>query len=245
MKATNHPSDKMTIKNNNGDLLLEIDAEGVQSIKFKDGNEITGKDISDAVEQVIEGGGGGSAYELLFKGVVTAGVEVNVPAFYPEAADIYLGGTLAELDYYYDSEEDIESYTAYTPAVEVMIYPSTEVEDTLVIMSPEVDIEVEIRVKPKGSTIMLEVLSQSDAYTVVEGINPFNYLPLLANYNLIAHIRRSGSTNWDYYGTVYGGYDAHTSTVYMKTLVDSLINITAWEFDFNNGTITATIGGEE
>lgn len=51
MKATNYPSDKMTIKNNNGDLLLEIDAEGVKSIKFKDGNEITGKDISDAVEK--------------------------------------------------------------------------------------------------------------------------------------------------------------------------------------------------
>jgi len=49
MKATNHPSDKMTIKNNNGDLLLEIDAEGVQSIKFKDGNEITGEDISSAI----------------------------------------------------------------------------------------------------------------------------------------------------------------------------------------------------
>lgn len=49
MKATNHPSDKMTIKNNNGDLLLEIDAEGVQEIKFKDGNEITGEDISSAI----------------------------------------------------------------------------------------------------------------------------------------------------------------------------------------------------
>ena len=49
MKATNHPSDKMIIKNNNGDLLLEIDAEGVQSIKFKDGNEITGEDISSAI----------------------------------------------------------------------------------------------------------------------------------------------------------------------------------------------------
>lgn len=49
MKATNHPSDKMTIKNNNGDLLLEIDAEGVQEIKFKDGSKYTGAEIDAAV----------------------------------------------------------------------------------------------------------------------------------------------------------------------------------------------------
>ena len=49
MKATNHPSDKMTIKNNNGDLLLEIDAEGVEEIKFKNGSKYTGAEIDAAV----------------------------------------------------------------------------------------------------------------------------------------------------------------------------------------------------
>ena len=49
MKATNHPSDKMTIKNNNGDLLLEIDAEGVEEIKFKNGSRYTGAEIDAAV----------------------------------------------------------------------------------------------------------------------------------------------------------------------------------------------------
>lgn len=90
MKATNHPSDKMTIKNNNGDLLLEIDAEGVQSIKFKDGNEITGKDISDAVEQVIEGGGGVSLPKITI-------MQTELGNFY-RAMGIYLASATDKIE---------------------------------------------------------------------------------------------------------------------------------------------------